>query len=233
MKSQLITILLIAGLNIPVFLELYKHVLKSRPVWLRAVIIIIYWSAAIATQTIAAFCGIIYLFFAFYKNIRLDEDSDELDVWHINARDALIALAGTLAARAVIWLVHVIYIIILVKLVKYNIKLQDVVTTYSEAKLILKLILAAEIVIIAPMVEEFVFRYFLYDKILGPRMPLAVAATLSAMLFTFLHFNVSGIPTFFGLGLFCTFIYQKKGYWAAVIAHATSNLITLIWISIF
>ena len=230
MNSLLITILLIAGLNIPVFLELYNHALKSKPAWLKAVIAIIYWGVAIVTQTVAAFVGILYLYFAYYKNRREDENSDAADVWRIKPFDVIIVVSMTIAARIAIFLIQLIYAIILIKLVKYNIKPQDIVTYYSQVELIYKLILAMEIIIIAPIIEEYAFRYFLYGKVLAPRMPLFIAGIFSATLFTVSHFNVSGVPTFFVLGLLCTYLFQKKGYWAAVLAHAVSNLITLLLI---
>ena len=228
MESQLITALLIFGLNLPVFLELYKYTLKNKAVWFRVVIAIAYWGTAIVTQTIAAFCGILYLYFVYYKHMRVEEYNEAVDVWHIKLIDVIKVILMTVAARIVILLINFVFIIILVKLVKNNIKPQDIIEYYSEAKLILKFILALEIVVIAPVVEEYAFRYFLYDKVLVPKMPKYIAAIFSAVLFTILHFNVSGVPTFFILGLFCAYLYQKKGYWAAVIAHAASNLITLL-----
>ena len=219
MNSRFILLLLIAGLNIPVFLELYKHALKNKPFWLKGLIAIVYWGIAIETQTMAAFAGILYLYFGYYKNMRVDEDSDAVSIWRIKPRDVLLVILMTAAARIALLFIQLIYAIILVKLVKYNIKPQDVVTYYSEASLLYKLILAADIVIIAPFVEVF-----------APRMPLIIAGIFSAGLFTVSHLNVGGVPTFFILGLLCTYLFQKKGYWAAVIAHAASNLITLLFI---
>jgi uncharacterized protein len=230
MKSQLITILLIAGLNIPVYLELYKHALKNKTNWLKITITIVCWSIAITTQTIAALAGILYLYFSYYRKMREDENSIDVNIWHINRLDAVKALVAVVLARIGIAFIHLIYIIILVKLVKYNIKVQDIIDYYLEAKLLFKLVLALEIVIVAPIVEEYVFRYFLYGKILAPRMPLLIAALFSSALFTIVHFNISGVPTFFGLGLLCAYLFQKKGYWAAVIAHGASNLISLLFI---
>lgn len=230
MKSQILMILLIVGLNTPVFLELYKHALKDKALWLKTVVVILFWGAAIVTQTISALCGILYLYFTVYRHTNKEEDSDDVDIWHINGLEALKVVIMTLGARLLILLVHLVYIIILVKLVKYNIKLQDIVEAYSGARMIFKLVLAVQMVLIAPIVEEYVFRYFLYGKILVPRMPIFFASLFSAALFTVAHVNVSGIPTFFGLGLFCTYLFHKKGYWAAVIAHGASNLISLLFI---
>ena len=228
MNSELIIILLITGLNFPVFFELYKHALNGKPAWLRVLFTILYWGIAIATQTIAAFIGILYLYFSYYKNLGQDEDSGTTNVWRIKPFDIVVVISMTTLARIAIFLIQLIYAIILIKLVKYNIKPQDIVTYYAEANLIYKLILVMDIIIIAPVVEEYVFRYFLYGKVFAPRMPLFIAGIFSAALFTVSHFNVGGVPTFFILGLLCTYLFQKKGYWAAVIAHAVSNLITLL-----
>lgn len=228
MNSKLIFVLLIAGLNIPVFFELYKHALKNKPVWLKAAIAIVYWGIAIETQTMAAFIGILYLYFRYYKNTRVDENGETVNVWRIKPFDVIVVISMTAVTRLVLVLIQLIYAIILIKLVKYNIKPQDIVTYYSGAEFIYKLILAMDIIIIAPIVEEFVFRYFLYGKVFAPRMPLFIAGIFSAALFTIMHVNVGGVPTFFLLGLLCTYLFQKKGYFAAVIAHAVSNLITLL-----
>ncbi|MDF2590807.1 MAG: hypothetical protein K0S75_273 [Clostridia bacterium] len=233
MNSEFILLLLIAGLNIPVFLELYKHALKNKPTWLTVLVAIIYWGMAIETQTMAAFAGIVYLYFGYYKYKWKDEDSEAVNIWRIKPIDVVAVIFMTAAARIALFFIQLIYAIILVKLVKYNIEPQDVVTYYSEATLLYKLILAVDIVIIAPFVEEFVFRYFLYSKVFAPRMPLIIAGIFSAGLFTISHLNVGGVPTFFILGLLCTYLFQKKGYFAAVIAHAVSNMITLLFITRF
>jgi membrane protease YdiL (CAAX protease family) len=170
------------------------------------------------------------LYFTYYRHIRADENQNDTNIWHINAFDAAKVILLTVGARIAILAVHFIYIIILVELVKYNIKPQDIVSYYSESQHALKLVLVIMIIVVAPVVEEYVFRYYLYGKVFGPRMPLIIAAIFSAAIFTVLHFNVSVVPTLFGLGLFCAYLYQKKGYWAAVIAHTATNLITLLFI---
>lgn len=228
MSSILIPMLLIAGLNIPVFFELYNHALKRKPLWLKVTISIVYWGFALETQTIAAFASILYLYFRYYKNAGAEDSYDTIDVWRFKPSDIIKVISMTAITRIALIFIQIIYAIILVKLVKYNIKPQDIVTYYSDAKLIYKLILAADIVIIAPIVEEFVFRYFLYGKVLAPRMPMFIAGIFSAVLFTIMHLNVGGAPTFFLLGLLCTYLFQKKGYFAAVLAHGVSNLITLL-----
>lgn len=230
MKDNLITALLVAGLNLPVYLELYKHVLKDKSRAFTAVFSLVYWLVAAGTQTAAAFVGVLYMYISVYRRIEIEEEIRRTDIWHISFSDAFISFGLSAIARFVILGLNLIYIIILVQLTDYNIKAQDIVTYYSQSGFWLKAILAVDIVVVAPIIEEYVFRYFLYDKVFVARMPRVIAAVFSSLLFTILHFNISGIPTFFGLGLFCTLLYERKGYWSAVTAHATANLITLLFL---
>jgi membrane protease YdiL (CAAX protease family) len=109
-------------------------------------------------------------------------------------------------------------------------KPQEIVEEFAAGGQFYKIMLFALVVILAPFVEEYIFRYYIYDMLLLPRMPALTAAIISSALFTLLHLNVSGIPTFFGLGLYCTFIYEKKGYYGAVITHVVSNLATVVFL---
>jgi membrane protease YdiL (CAAX protease family) len=230
MKEQLMNLLLIAGLNIPVYLELYKHALKQKPLWLKTVAAALYWLLALLTQTIPAFIGILYLFIVYYKKEEINEVLRSTDVWNIRLRDAVKTVLLTLGMRILLVPISYGFTLLLIHFFRLELVPQDIVVTYSHASLLLRLLLGLDIALIAPVVEEFVFRHFLYDKIFFPRMPRFVAALFSAGLFTILHFNVAGVPTFLGLGLLCTFLYEKKGYWAAVTAHSTSNIITLLLI---
>lgn len=228
MKELVIPVLLIVGLNLPVYLELYKHVLRHQAKWISITVSIVFWSAAGLTQTIAAFAAVIYMYFAVYRRIEIDESMRETDTWHISFSDVIKSTLVTLAGRFFISIANVIFVIVLSQLTELELKPQAIVEYYTQVPLFAKLLLALEIVIIAPIVEEYVFRYFLYDKVFMPRMPKSMAALFSAVLFTVLHFNITGVPTFLLLGLLCTFIYNKKGYFGAVTVHAVSNLITLL-----
>lgn len=230
MIELLITFLLIMGLNIPVFLELYKHILKHKVSAVQIIITAAYWIAAFTTQTIAAFAAIVYLYFFFYRNTEIDDTLRDTDTWHISVL-GIIAVAGlSILARIFIGAVNYAYVVGLDKILHYDIKPQDIVTYYAHSEWWLRGFLAAEIVLIAPIVEEFVFRFLLYDKFLVEKMPRFTAAIISAGLFTLVHFNVAGVPTFFGLGLWCVLMYEKRGYWGAVIAHGIANAIALFYL---
>lgn len=228
MTEFIVTFLLIIGLNIPVFLELYKHILRHKSILLQIIITVVYWTAAFMTQTLGALTAIIYLYFAFYRKTESEETLREINIWHIAASDVVLVSIISIFARILILTVNFAYVIVLDKLFNCEIKPQELVTYYTGAELWLKGILAIEILFIAPIVEEFVFRFFLYDKLLVNKMPRYMSAIISAGVFALVHFNVAGIPTFFGLGLFCAYMYEKKGYWGAVIAHGISNAFTLL-----
>ncbi len=230
MREQLIFILLVAGLNIPVYLELYKHGLKNKPLWQKSITTVLYWLLAVLTQTIAAFIGILYLYIFFYRKQEINDPIRSTDIWNIRLLDVVKTVLLTLGARILLIPISYGFTILLMRFLKLDMVPQDIVVSYSQADLLLRLLMGLDIAVIAPIVEEFVFRHFLYDKVFFPRMPRFVAALFSAGLFTILHFNIAGIPTFFGLGLLCTILYEKKGYWAAVTAHSTSNIITLLLI---
>lgn len=230
MIKTLINILLIICLNIPIFLEMYKHILRRKNILFQIIITMIYWITAFITQTLAALTAIIYLYIVFYRKTKPEENLREINIWNINTGDAVKVSIMTIFARILILVINLVYVMVLDKLTSCSIKPQDVITYYIGAELWLKGILAVEIALIAPIVEEFVFRFFLYDKLLVSKMPGYIAAIISAAVFSLVHFNVAGIPTFFGLGLFCAYIYEKKGYWGAVIAHGVSNAFALLFI---
>lgn len=230
MIEFLMMFLLIAVLNVPVYLELYKHVLKSKSLAVQITMTIVYWAAAIKTQNLAAFATVVFLYSFFYRKSEADEDLRDTDIWHINVSAIIVIIALSIGARIFIGLVNLAYVVVLDQLLHYDVKPQDIVTYYTQAAWWLRGFLVVEIVLVAPMVEEFVFRYFLYDRFLSDRMPKYIAALLSAGLFTLVHFNVAGIPTFFGLGLLCVIMYERKGYWGAVIAHGVCNAITLFFL---
>jgi uncharacterized protein len=128
--------------------------------------------------------------------------------------------------KIVISQLNSLYLNIISKYLGMDVKPQEIIEEFVVGELYYKVLLFVLVVVLAPFVEEYIFRYYIYDKLLLPRMPAVVAAIISSALFTLLHFNVSGIPTFLGLGLYCTFMYEKKGFYGAVITHVVSNLAT-------
>lgn len=215
-------------INIPVFLSLYRYALKGLNPFARLAAGIFYWILAFLTNELAPFIGVLILIFTVHRKEPDEIQIREIDIWSIGFRDIAYVSFSAVAFKLVISQVNIIYVNLLERYFGLQATPQEIVEEFATGESFYKILLFALVVIMAPLVEEYVFRYFLYDRLLLPRMPAIIAAIISSALFTLLHLNVSGIPTFFGLGLYCTFMYEKKGFYGAVITHIVSNLITMV-----
>lgn len=78
---------------------------------------------------------------------------------------------------------------------------------------------------IAPFLEEFFFRGFLY-RVFVKTWSLPVGDIITALLFALVHFQLQNIVPLFILGLLLNYVYRKTGsVWAAVAFHSLNNLI--------
>lgn len=213
-------------LNVPIFFSLYKYVFRRLSIFVKLTAGIVYWTSAIATHELVPFVGVVVLLLGVHSKEENDYQIRETDIWRIGPRQAVFAAGGALVFKVVISLVNKLYVDLLSIYSGLQIEPQEIVKEFASEDWLYKLMLFLMVVIFAPFVEEYIFRYFIYDRLLLPRMPGFAAAVISSALFTLLHLNISGIPTFFGLGLYCCYVYEKKGYYGAAIAHVVSNLVT-------
>ena len=81
--------------------------------------------------------------------------------------------------------------------------------------------------IVAPLVEEIVFRGLAYRRMKRYTRPW-IAAIISALLFGLYHMNVvQGVYAFF-LGLLLIVVYEKfKSLWAPILFHAAANMFSI------
>ncbi|WP_162175102.1 CPBP family intramembrane glutamic endopeptidase [Fodinicurvata fenggangensis] len=81
--------------------------------------------------------------------------------------------------------------------------------------------------LVAPIVEEVVFRGFFYGW-LRTRYGQALSMVVSAGLFSLLHGIAILIPALFVVGLMLSWIYEKsKSLWPAIVMHSAFNCIML------
>lgn len=81
--------------------------------------------------------------------------------------------------------------------------------------------------LIAPLVEEIVFRGFFYGW-LRTRFGQPLSMTVSAGLFSLLHGIALLIPALFVVGLMLAWIYEKSGsLWPVIVMHSAFNTIML------
>ncbi len=85
----------------------------------------------------------------------------------------------------------------------------------------------------APILEEFLFRMFLYTgfrKHLGPK----AAIFVTSFVFALVHFNALGFFPIFVLGAFFNILYEKtQRLWIPILAHACHNGLTLFCLIYF
>ncbi len=81
--------------------------------------------------------------------------------------------------------------------------------------------------VLAPFSEEIFFRGLIFGG-LAQRVPAAVAAAISALLFALLH-GIGVIGPIFVLGLGLAYVYLRTGtIWASMLTHSLVNVVSLV-----
>jgi len=104
---------------------------------------------------------------------------------------------------------------------------QDIVTWMADMPLAWFLVTIPVAVVFAPVVEEFVFRWFFFEKLFRKRIGFIAGALLSSMIFAAIHYDIQALPMILGIGLFNCWLIDKHGYWYAVLNHSVFNSITV------
>jgi len=103
-----------------------------------------------------------------------------------------------------------------------------------------KILTFMSLVIIPPLVEEFLFRGFLFTG-LRTKLPFLGATVLTSLLFASLHLAegsggvlwVAGIDTFI-LSLFLCYLREKTGnLWAGILLHGLKNGVAFLYLYVF
>lgn len=103
---------------------------------------------------------------------------------------------------------------------------QEIVTWMTDMPLDKFLIMIPIVTIFAPVLEEFVFRWILFQKTFTPRIGIYLASILSSLIFAFIHFNLRAFPVLVWIGLYNCYLINKKGYWYSVFNHFMFNSVT-------
>lgn len=111
---------------------------------------------------------------------------------------------------------------------KVELKQQEIVTHMENMSLMSFFIMVPIVTIFAPIVEEFVFRWILFEKVFVKRLGVYAGALLSSIIFGFIHFSVNAFPVILCLGLCNCYLIHKKGYWYAVFNHFIFNSMTTL-----
>lgn len=96
---------------------------------------------------------------------------------------------------------------------------------YNSKHIIDYLVQFGLICIVAPIVEEFTFRFIIYHSWLSRKFDKKIyAVLLSSLMFTFSHFDVNIFVFTFITGIILCFIYDGFGFLSAVTLHMLFNL---------
>ncbi|KAJ51342.1 membrane protease YdiL (CAAX protease family) [Clostridium tetanomorphum] len=109
---------------------------------------------------------------------------------------------------------------------KVPLKEQEIVTIMAKLPLKKFIIMMPVTIIFAPVVEEFIFRWLLFEKVFKDKVGIYLSAFITSLIFSIVHFNIKSFPAIFWIGLFNCFLINKKGYWYAVINHSIFNSIS-------
>ena len=87
-----------------------------------------------------------------------------------------------------------------------------------------------DVLVIAPIVEEIIFRGYIY-RLLKSKIPIVFSMIISSTLFAIIHFNVLSYILLFVLSVFLTYTYERNGSIVCpIIIHSLFNLIMCIFI---
>lgn len=223
---QLLLIVIVIGL--PPYLTALKTFGKLHPVVL-IVVSIIYWVGTFYTQQLIPFLLILILLIKKYRD---GKRYGQINFYRakkpFRMKDFFPIILFTLLLRYPIGILNTFYVYIL-DILGINIQQQEVVDIFINSKdTLLNVLLFLLVVIVAPINEEFSLRHWFFGKLLSPRIGAILSAILSSILFTFLHYNITGVPTFFLLGLYACYVYTQRGFWGAVTVHFTFNLSSVL-----
>jgi membrane protease YdiL (CAAX protease family) len=105
-------------------------------------------------------------------------------------------------------------------------QLQEVVRTLiGTDNPALKAVLAITAIIIAPLVEEIIFRGYLYP-VIKRYSGCCFAAITTSLLFAIVHGNLPGLMPLFTLAVILTLVYESTGcLWVPIATHSLFNAI--------
>ena len=154
---------------------------------------------------------------------------DALDLKIPKGKDLETAVFGTLLVYFVLAFVTGITVFLLRK-IGIEPQEQEAVMIFRSGTPLEVAILIPCTVILAPVGDEFCFRYALFRK---PEQHLGFfpAALIVSLIFAAAHLNLQVMPALFLLGLWLTWLYRRTGsLLAAMIAHALFNAMSILLI---
>lgn len=239
--GDLLVIILVA---FPPFLYLYRYLYdRVENLFLRIALCAAYWAGTLTLSNIVPSVCVLFLIHRSRKEFTdLDRQTYETDGdmtlrrFNLDCTDERWRFSPKTFIKVSIWGVFIKYVVSYINIIviellsKLNVTLtnQEIVDQFMQSGIFQSIIYSVLIVICAPMVEEFAFRFWMYDRLLKKRIGRGFAAVLTSLLFMSAHFNIQGAVTFFLIGIINCYLYDRYGYWGAVANHFVFNFISTV-----
>jgi uncharacterized protein len=217
------TMLVLFCLAVPPWLSLIKYFKHKINKIVMILFFIVYIVITLFTQNIFPFIIVLIIIFIIYRNRSNDEE-----IYYLRPlKGKIISILGlAVSFRIIITILNAIVISFLNGF-GVNFEQQEISKIFLASPWSKIILLSIMTVIIAPILEEYIFRHTLYRQ-LSKRMGKTLACIITSALFALLHFNALGTISFFGVGIFNCYLYDKYGYRASVLNHFVFNLVSLI-----
>ena len=188
---------------------------------LLVLIFAVYIGGTLFTENLLPFIAVLFIFYFIFKY--RDESEQIYYLRPLGNKKAEVFIYSVIFKFAITFL-NLIFVLFLMG-AGFKLEGQDVSKMFFNAGWLKIIILSIMTVVIAPVLEEFIFRHTLYRN-LSKKFGRIAAALLTSILFAALHFNLAGTISFFGVGLYNCYLYEKYGYRAAVLNHFIFNFVS-------
>lgn len=210
----------LALLALPPWFVFKKYVRDRINKYLLILMFFVYIGITLFTEQLMPFILVIFIFI-FMRRFR---EEDEITYYFRPLKEKKLKVVGySIIFMLFSKLISAIFVIIMNLVFHVELKSQEIMDMFLKGNWLSIIVLSVLTVIIAPVLEEFIFRHIIYGQI-SKSLGKIGAAIISSMLFTLLHYNLAGVVAFFAVGIYNCYLYEKYGYRAAVINHSIFNL---------
>lgn len=210
----------LALLALPPWFVFRKYLRGKINPFLQKIIFIFYIVITFFTEQLIPFI-LVLLIFIFMRRYR-EEDEVTYYFRPIKGKKLEIILSS-IVFMFISKFVSTIFVVLIKFVFNIELESQEILNMFMKGSWLSIIVLSVLTVIIAPILEEFIFRHIIYGGI-SKRKGKIPAAIISSLLFTLLHYNLAGVLAFFAVGMYNCYLYEKYGYRAAVINHSIFNL---------
>jgi uncharacterized protein len=216
-------LMIVFFLTIPPWLSLTKYFRGKVNRIVLVFMFILYLSLTLLTQNIFPFLAVLLVIIFIYKS---ENDSEERFCLRPIGNKKLEVVILSFGFKFFISILNIWFAFFVLGF-GVNLEPQKISQVFMNSSWSKIIFLSFLTVVTAPVLEEFVFRHTFYRQ-LSKRTGKIAACVISSALFALLHFNFLGTISFFGVGIFNCFLYDKYGYRAAVLNHFVFNSISTL-----